>query len=98
MPFTAPENPGRVRAKMYVDAITYRQWGVELTMRVVSRGEDNKQWAAASPAGELRLTIKNEKASDQYAPGQEWYIDMIPVPVDQHGKEGMGDVDFGDAS
>lgn len=97
MPLIRPENPRPVRAKMYVDHVDYHAWGVNVTLRVVSRGEDNKRWAAASPAGTLEITIKNEAASDQFAPGQEWFIDMLPVPDDQHGQEGMGDVDFGDS-
>lgn len=98
MPLVRPENPRPVRAKMYVNEVTYHQYGVRVVLRVVSRGEDNKKWAAASPDGSLTILIKNEAASDQFAPDQEWYVDMTPVPADQHGKEGMGDVDFGDAS
>lgn len=98
MPLIRPENPRPVRAKMYVSEVAYLPYGVRVTLNVVSRGEDNKKWAAASPAGKFEITIKNEGASDQFAPNQEWYVDMIPVPVEEHGKEGMGDVDFGDAS
>ena len=98
MPLIRPENPRPVRAKMYVSEVAYMQYGVRVTMRVVSRGEDNKKWAAASPSGTFEITINNEGASDQFAPDQEWFIDMTLVPTDQHGKEGMGDVDFGDES
>lgn len=89
MPFTTPENPRPVRAKMYVESVTARQWGTSIRLQVVSRGEDNKEWSAASPAGTLEMTIKNEAASDQFAPGQEWFIDMIPIASEKTGAEGM---------
>lgn len=89
MPFTEPENPTPVRAKFYVSEIAFRQWGTEVKMAAVTRGEDNKEWSAATPAGNLSLTIKNELAVAQFAPGQEWFLDMIPVPKDAVGSEGM---------
>lgn len=89
MPFTQPENPKPVRAKMFVSSIELQTWGTVIKLNVVTRGEDNKQWASATPQGELRLVVKNEHASDQFAPGQEWFIDMIPIPTDRSGSEGM---------
>lgn len=89
MPFTAPENPGPVRAKMYVSGIELTNYGTTIKLACVTRGDDNKEWAAATPQGELRLVIKNEQASDQFAPGQEWFIDMHPVPTERVGQEGM---------
>ncbi len=89
--FVAPENPRPVRAKMYVEGITYRSWGTVIRLQVVTRGEDNKEWSAATPSGHLEMNVKNEDAADQFAPGQEWYVDLRPVPKDQVGQEGMGD-------
>lgn len=91
MPFTPPENPTAVRAKFYVEALHVRQWGTEIEMRPVTRGEDNKAWSAATPSGHLTMTVTNERASDQFAPGQEWFLTFEPVPTEQVGKEGMGD-------
>lgn len=84
-----------VRAKMYLDSITKTNWGSTIKLRVVGRGEDNKAWAAATPVGELSLTIKNEAAFSQFdlspgTPAPEFYIDITPVPTDQVGQEGMG--------
>ena len=89
MPFVVPENPGPVRAKFYVSELHWREWGVEIEMRAVTRGEDNKMWAQATPNGTVKMSVKNQVASDQFAPGQEWYLDFTPVPVDQVGEEGM---------
>lgn len=91
MPFTVPTNPSPVRAKVYVSELGYTQWGTKVVLQPVTRGEDNKAWAAATPSGRIELTIKNESAADQFAPGQEWFVDLIPVPVDQAGREGMGE-------
>ena len=90
MPFTEPENPGRVVAKFYVTELAWRQWGVEVKLQAVTRGEDNKMWASATPVGNLTMTIKNEVAAEQFAPGQEWLLEMVPVPKDAVGQEGMG--------
>lgn len=89
MPFVAPENPRPTRAKMYVSGITLTSWGTTVKLSVVTRGEDNKAWSAATPVGELSLQIKNEQAADQFAPGQEWFVDLTPVPADRVGTEGM---------
>lgn len=89
MPFTPPENPGPVRAKFYVRAVELQQGSVQIKLGAVTRGEDNKEWSQYTPYGELTMTIKNELASDQFAPGQEWYVDLRPVPTDKVGQEGM---------
>lgn len=95
MPFTAPENPGPVRAKFYVSGINLQQWGTTIKMQPVTRGEDNKEWSAATPSGELTMTVANEKAADQFAPGQEWFLTFTPVPPAQVGQEGMAEVNDG---
>ena len=55
------------------------------------RGEDNKKWAAATPSGEMKLSIKNELALDFFRDmlGKEFYIDIVPVPEALQGQEGM---------
>lgn len=88
MPFTEPDDPKPVVAKFYVTEIAFRQWGTELKLGAVTRGEDNKEWSAATPSGQITMTIKNELAVDQFAPGQEWYVRFEPVPKEQVGKEG----------
>lgn len=91
MPFSEPTDPIRpVRAKMYVSGLDFTTWGTTVKLQAVTRGEDNKQWAAATPSGTLTLQIKNQGAADQFAPGQEWFIDMVPIPAEQKDQEGMG--------
>lgn len=91
MPFAQPENVRPVRAKMYVDRLAFTTWGTTVHLSVVTRGEDNKAWSAATPVGSLELQIKNQGAADVFAPGQEWYVDLVPVPEESVGQEGMGE-------
>lgn len=79
-----------VRAKMYVTEVGRTQYGGKVSLRVVSRGADNKDWANATPTGELTLGIRNELAFDQFDVGQEFYVDLTPVPDEHVGQEGMG--------
>lgn len=90
MPFIAPENPRPVRAKMYVRSVDLQSWATIVTLSVVTRGEDNKTWASSTPSGEMKLNIANGVAAENFWPGQEWYIDMTPIPAGEMGKEGMG--------
>jgi hypothetical protein len=47
-------------------------WEVEMTPDY-AEGR-NKDWAAATPAGMIRLTIKNELAAEQMQPGDPYTI------------------------
>lgn len=89
MPFTPPENPRPVRAKFYVTGIELQSWGTSVKMAPVTRGEDNKEWSAATPSGQLTMMVANDAAAEQFAPGQEWFVDFTPVPVEKVGTEGM---------
>lgn len=54
-----------VQARFYVAEITryaYNPDQAQVTLRAVSRGEENKTWAAATPAGEMKMTIGNPAA------------------------------------
>ncbi len=77
-----------VRAKFWVEAVTKRVHGSEVTLRAVCRGDDNKKWSAATPVGVLTMSILNDLAAKQFEPGQEFFIDFTPAPKD---KAGMGD-------
>lgn len=73
-----------VRAKMYVSKTerhAYDPSATKITMQVVSRGDENKAWAAATPTGTLELSIKNPIAAAALADqlGQEFYVDITPV-------------------
>jgi len=65
-----------VRAKFFVATITKHASGLphgrtpegwstpipvgEVIMRPVTRGEENAEWASATPAGEFKMTIRGE--------------------------------------
>lgn len=78
---------GKVRCKMYVAEVGWTTWGGKVTLQVVSRGEDNKEWASATPSGSLNLTIRNELALEHFKPGQEYFVDIELAP--RQGEEGM---------
>lgn len=85
-----------VRAKMYLQSIEHTTYGTIVKLQAVTRGEDNKAWAAATPAGGVTLTIKNDQAADQFSvdqlrEGQEFFVDITPVPAELERREGMGD-------
>jgi hypothetical protein len=77
----------RVRAKFYVAEIGKTTYGGKVVLRAVSRGEDNKQWANATPSGEITLSIRNELALEVFDVNDEFYVDFIKAPK---GEEGMG--------
>lgn len=52
-------------AKMYLAETTSRAYNptqIDVLLRVVSRGEENKAWCASTPNGELKLSIANPAA------------------------------------
>ena len=74
-----------VRAKGYVASLTKRAWnegGVEVEFQASTKGDENKEWALATPALTFKLTIKNPLAADvfEHALGQDFYIDLTPIP------------------
>lgn len=70
----------RVRAKFYVYSVERTVNGGHVTLQAVSRGEENKQWASATPHGKIEMTILNELAVDFFEPGQEYFVDFEPAP------------------
>jgi len=78
---------GHVRAKFYVSEVALTGWGCRVTMNVVTRGEDNKAWSAATPSGTITMQIKNDLAAECFSPGQEWFVDFTPAPKGQEGME-----------
>lgn len=49
-------------------------WGWELEMVPDYAQGRNAEWAAATPAGMIRMTIKNELAAEQFQPGQAFTV------------------------
>lgn len=82
------EDPMAVRAKFYVVKRTehaHADSQVDVLLRPVVRGEDNKSWAKYTPSGELTMTILNKDASDQFVAGGEFYVDFTPAPKGEEG-------------
>lgn len=76
-----------VRAKFFVYSVGQTIHGGSVDLRAVTRGEDNKAWASATPSGSITMTINNELALNFFKPGEEVFIDFTPAPK---GEEGMG--------
>lgn len=75
-----------VRAKFFVQSVKYMTGdSAEIVMSPVCRGEDNKEWSKYTPGGQLTMTIKNELATNQFSPGEEFYLDFTPAPKGQEG-------------
>jgi hypothetical protein len=55
---------------------------VEVTLMPVYGGEDdkaNREWSKWTPSGELRLTITNPDAYNQFVIGKTYWVDFSPV-------------------
>lgn len=77
----------KVRAKFYVTEIGKTTWGGKVVLACVTRGEDNKKWSAATPSGQITMTIKNELALEVFDVGDEFFVDFIPAPKGEEGME-----------
>lgn len=58
-----------VAAKFFVASITrnsYNRTAAEVKLSVVCRGDENKEWAAATPSGSATLTIGNPAAVEMF--------------------------------
>lgn len=69
-----------VQAKFYVAELA--QTGAEqkkITMRPVTRGEENKTWAKWTPGGEITLYVNNPDAAAQFVWGTEYLITFEQV-------------------
>ncbi len=68
-----------VRAKFRVNAVEDYGHSKKIKLNAVYEGElgpdeENKRFTKATPSGEFWMTVDNPFASDQFRPGQEWYI------------------------
>lgn len=81
-----------IRAKFYVAEVTrYPGTHGKVVCRAVSRGAVNRSFSAATPTGEITLTITNPDALEVYdqwrIAGREFYVDFTeytPQPGDGH--------------
>lgn len=66
-----------VTAKFYCAEITETAWAPgarKVILQPVTRGEDNKSWAAATPSGRIELQIQNPLAAEQFVNRAEYLI------------------------
>jgi hypothetical protein len=71
-----------VVAKFFVQEITRRASApdaAEVTLAVVSRGEENKSWSRYTPSGQIKMGIMNAAAAEQFVLGQEFMVTFEPV-------------------
>lgn len=76
---------GGVRARFYVAETTEYNGGLsgKVILRAVSRGDQNKQWSQATPAGTIELTISNLPAFERLREIQRANldVDVLLAPV-----------------
>lgn len=63
-----------VTAKFRVARKTDMDWAHEVELVPDYADGKNKEWAAATPAGMIRLTIKNELAAEQFTVGASYTV------------------------
>lgn len=73
-----------VEARFYIQRVVQTHLGTssgwaepkpagEVFMHPVTRGEHNKEWASATPAGEFKMTVKSDAV--------HWFIDRVGKEV-----------------
>lgn len=76
----------KARAKFFVQKLCQTTYGGSVELNVVTRGEDNKAWSAATPSGQITMTIRNELALEFFKVGDEFFVDFSRA---EKGAEGM---------
>lgn len=76
-----------VVARFYVSGLernAYQKDATIVKMQPVCRGDHNKTWAAATPAGQIQMTILNASAAAVFAErlGEEFEVLFTPVEAD----------------
>lgn len=67
-----------VTAKFIVSNVSHSVWGTQITLSPDYLDGRNKEWAAATPAGLIQMTIKNELAADVFQPQQAFTVTFTP--------------------
>ncbi len=68
-----------VVAKFRVSSIEDFGYSRQIKLRAVYEGalgenEENKRFTKATPDGEVKMTVDNPYASEQFQVGDEWYL------------------------
>lgn len=75
-----------VRAKFRLQSVTSNAGytGQQLVFTAVSPPdgeiEENKKFHKYTPQGELKMTVDNPPAQEQFKVGEYYYLDFTPVP------------------
>jgi hypothetical protein len=76
----APESEYTMRAKFRVDSVTCYAGSREVTAFAVHSGDpEDNQFADATPAGKLSMTVTAGAAKDFFQPGKSYYMDFTPA-------------------
>jgi hypothetical protein len=73
-----------MRAKFNVVKVVKEPYGEEVTLSAVYSAENNtedNQFAAATPAGHLQITVTNPKAIGYLEEGESYYLDFSKAPT-----------------
>lgn len=79
LPVPTPEKGAAmaVKARFYVSQVTsfaYNKEQVAVVLQAVARGEENRDWAAATPSGNIQMTVNNPTAAT-------WFKDRLGAEV-----------------
>lgn len=79
-----------VVAKFRVSALTDFGYSREIKLTAVYEGslgenEENKRFTKATPSGDIRMSVDNPYAYDQFKIGEEWYV-HFDLAVDRTAK------------
>jgi hypothetical protein len=76
----------KVRAKFKCVSVMHTEYGKETVLTPVMKTDDpedeNSKFWEASPSGELKMFINNLPAAEMFIPGNEYYLDFIPIKKD----------------
>ncbi len=69
-----------VRAKFKVTSVEHFEGGQASVKLTAVHGADNRTWSKWTPSGDLRLSITNPTATEQFKPGACLFIDFSEAP------------------
>jgi hypothetical protein len=80
-----------ILARFYVSEVTVSahapEGAAQVKLQAVSRGDQNRQWASATPSGQITMTINNEPAASYFRDrlGRDIEVAFKEVPVHTPG-------------
>lgn len=73
----------KVRAKFRVTSVTLGETQPGAAMTTVQlapvHGPGNEEWSKWTPSGEIRMTITNPSAAEEFKPGKVFFVDFTEV-------------------